>query len=111
MFAVVGTHQLVLTDSGYIFAGLLAVSLASNIYLTLSFLAVLDRWENRDNSERSKLLQRIQSPVSAVALHAQEELDGVDGTGTFTLPFDDDEAMSEYLAPGASGPEEDLSNG
>ena len=62
--------------------------------------AVYRHFSNKDDlaaKEREAILQRIQSPISAVALHAQERIDETGFTGGVVLPYDDDEAMQDTL--------------
>jgi len=75
---------------------LLGLSLMVNGFILGAFLSFLRDYDHRQARDRANLLQRIQSPISAVAQHAEEQ-QPEDSTGTFTLPFDDDKAMQDFL--------------
>ena len=66
-----------------------ALAIAALAYQQYSFSRLLDRERDEAALERRHLLQRIQDPMTANAVQAQEELD-VDLTRHY-VEFDDDE--------------------
>lgn len=76
---------------------LTAFSIISNVVIVFLAMRVLSNKDDLAAKEREAILQRIQSPISAVALHAQERIDETGFTGGVVLPYDDDEAMQDTL--------------
>ena len=72
----------------------LVVAIAALALQSMVFIRSLERDRQVQARERNQLLQRIQDPVSAVALHAQEEPDSP--LVRHHLDFDDDEDFSNY---------------
>lgn len=90
----------------YVLAVITAIALGVCAWALLLNYKTLKELSELTYKEREQFLQRIQDPVSAVAIHAQEMVDEQDGgVGVYTLPFDDDEAQSEYerLTDGRDG--------
>lgn len=78
-------------------AVLVGISVLSNVVIVFLCNRTLHEKDVLAARERESILQRIQSPISAVALHAQERIDETGFTGGVVLPYDDDEAMQETL--------------
>lgn len=72
----------------------LVASLAVIAYQQFSFVRAWSREGDRVALERASLLQRIQDPVSANAIQAQEGLDGA--LTRHHVEFDDDEDFDNY---------------
>ena len=63
-------------------------------YQQFSFARAWSRESDRTSLERASLLQRIQDPVSANAIQAQDSLDGA--LTRHHVEFDDDEDFESY---------------
>ena len=74
----------------------LVVAIAALAAQSVIFIRSLERDRHVQARERNQLLQRIQDPVSAVALHAQEEMDADAPLVRHHLDFDDDQDFSNY---------------
>lgn len=72
----------------------LVVAIAALAAQSVIFIRSLERDRDVQARERNQLLQRIQDPVSAVAMYAQEEVDAP--LVRHHLDFDDDQDFSNY---------------
>lgn len=78
----------------YLTVALLAVVGALG-YQQYAFKKLLDADREQNARERARLLQRIQAPESAVAMHAQDEMDSP--LVRHHVEFDDDKDFENYL--------------
>jgi hypothetical protein len=73
----------------------LVVALGVIGFQQYSFRRLFELEREQTARERERLLQRIQDPVSAVAMHAQEEIDSP--LVRHHVDFDDDKDFTDYM--------------